>query len=285
MSDSGKKVDNRSRIISLILSFLLAVFMLITSATFVIYGFILSENGINGSLREANYYEGVYELIRDSVGDTLLPTGLPHSIIDDAITLDQVYADLNVYIEYMFANNTPYLQTDMIAEIVNSNIDYYLHELGLTRAEVEYGAIEEIVEAIIDEYNHYIGSPFLAYIVRVSNVFTNQLRLLILVGLVGVLVSTAIIYLVCRHSKYLTFRYFAFSFGTTALMIIVAPLALRIWGGHHGLMVRPEFIYDFIITHIERTISTLLLIGIIFIAFYLIFILISARLQKKLLQA
>ena len=165
------------------------------------------------------------------------------------------------------------------------SIEYYLDEIGFTRKEVGYGAIDEVVEAIIDDYNHYLGSPFLSYIARVSNLFHGHLRQLMLVGLAGMLLTTIIIYLVSRRSKHLTFKYFAFSFGTTALMIIVAPLALRIWGGYRRLAIGPEFVYNFIVTHIERTISTFLLVGAIFVVFYLIFILISARLQKKFQQA
>ena len=77
---------------------------------------------------------------------------------------------------------------------------------------------------------------------------------------------------------------FAFSFGAAALMMIVLPLVLRIWGGYRRLMISPEFAFNFTVTHIERTISLCLLVGVIFTVLYLIFIGISVRLNRKLSQ-
>jgi len=281
---SNTEKQSRNRFFSLILSFLLSVFLLVTTTTLVIYGFILNGNGVIGSLRETNYYEGIYVRIRDTVGDRLIPTGLPHSIIDDAFTPYAVYNDLNEYVSYMFANDLPDLQRESIAEVINYNIDEYLFEIDTSRTEVGYEAIDEIVEMIIDNYNDYVGSQFLAYIARISNVFRSHMLLLIAAGALGILVTTIIIYSVSRRFKHLTVRYFAISFGSAALMIVIAPLTLRIWGGHHRLGIGPEHVYDFIMTHIERSISILLLIGAIFTVLYLIFIFISARLRKKLIR-
>ena len=285
MSDSEnkakeKKTDNM--IISLILSFVLSVFFLITSATFIINGFILSETSVVASLSEVDYHVGVYELIRDSVGDTLLPTQLPQEIIDDAITPEAVYADLNEYVSYMFANDLASLnlERDLTVEILNDNIDYFLLSLGLTQSDVGYEVIAEVVDAIIADYNHYIGTPFLSYVTRVGNLFHGHLRQLVIAGIAGILITSGIIFLISRRNKHLIFRYFAFSFGAAALMLIVAPMALRIWGVHHRLGIGPEFVYNFIVTHIERSITSFFLAGLGFIAFYFIFIFISAKLQK-----
>lgn len=284
MSHSEKTVEN-NKFASLILSFVLSIFLLITSATLIVNGFILSSNGVIGSLRQSNYHADVYAHLRDSIGDTLIPTGVPASILNDAFTSDDVYADLNAYIVYMFANNLPNLQREAIAEILNANIGYFLYETGRSRSDVGEEAITGIVDAIIDNYNDYIGSPFLAYMARTSNLFGSYLQQLIIVGLVGMLITMGIIFLISRRFKHLAFRYVGFSFGTAALMVIAAPLALRIWGGHHRLGIGPEFVYNFVVTHIERSISAFLLIGSVFIALYLVFIIISGRLHRKWLQA
>ena len=263
----------------------MSVFLLITSTTFIIYALVLNENGIMGSLREAKYYEDAYEQLRYTIGDRLMPTGLPNSIIDDAFTIDVVYADLNDYVTSMFANDLPDIQRDSIEEIVNYNIDYFLlTEVNLSRTEVGYEVIDDIVEVIIDHYNDYVSPFFISYIARVSNVLENHLQLLIATGLIGMLVTMGILYLVNRHFKDLIFRYLAFSFGAAALMMIILPLILRIWGGYRRLMITPEFAFNFTVTHIERTISLFLLVGVTFIAFNLILISISARLNKKLSQ-
>ena len=278
MRNSKKKVENR--IVALILSFILSVFLLITSATFIVNGFILSRDAVIGSLREANFHEGAYDELRDTLEDRLIPTGLPNTILDGAITPDGMYADLNDYVTSMFANELPNLERVSIEEILNDNIDYHLLEIGLSREEIEYGVINEIVNEVIDNYNDYVSSPFISYMARVSNLFQGHLRILIITGLVGTLITALIAFFVSRRSSHLAFRIFGFSFGTAALMLIVAPLALRIWGGYHRLGIGQEFDYNFVVAHIERTIFVFLLAGAIFIVLYLIFIIISARLHR-----
>ena len=288
MSELEKKGESEkggNTIVSVFLSFLLSVFLLITFATLIIYGFVLSGNVIIASLSVVNYHEGVYEQLRDSIGDTLLPTGLPHSIIDGAFTSDDVYADLNEYVASMFANYLPTLYRDSIAERLNDNIDYHLLEMGLSRAEVGDETIAEIVSAVIDNYNDYLRPPFLSYIARVRVVFSTHLRLLIAMGFVATLITTGIIYLVSRRAKHFAFRYFALSFGATALMMTAAPLALRIWGGYRRVEISLEFVYNFVVRHIDRAIAAFLVVGAIFALLYLIFIIISARSRRKMLQA
>jgi len=278
---SSLKKKFASRIASLILSFSLSMFLLIASAALVINGFILSRDSVIGSLREANFHEGAYEQLRSNLGDRLLPTGLPESILNGAFTPDDMYDDLNAYLVSMFDNDLPNIERDLIAQRLNYNIDDHLDDIGLTRLDIEDGVITDLISEIIDNYNNYISSPLLAYIARTSNMFAGHLRLLMIAGLAGILITMAIIYFASRQLKY---RYFAFSFGTAALMIMAGPLALRIWGPHHRLGIAPEFVYDFLVAHIERTISSFLLIGVLFIVLYLISIIISAKVHRKLQQ-
>jgi len=278
---SNSETKGKNRVVFLVLSFLLSVFLLITSATFIISGFVFSEDSVITSLRAVNFHDDVYEHLLYSIGDTLIPTGVPQHIIDDAVTPDIVYTDINAHVVSVFGNNLPTLQRDLLAETLNNNIDNFLPEIGISRADVGYGVIDDIVEAVIDNYNDYVNHPFITQIARISNLFANHMRLLIAMGVVGILITMVILYLSNRNLKYLTFRYFAFSFGATALMLITAPLALRIWGGYQRLGIGPAFIHNFIVTHIERTVVSFLLTGSIFIALYLIFIIIFARSYRK----
>jgi len=187
----------------------------------------------------------------------------------------------------MFAGDLANLhqERDEIVALLNYNIDYVLSDLGTTQTEVGYEIIAAVVDSIIADYNHYINTPFLSYITRLNGLFGDHLQQLILVGVAGILITSGIIYLVSRNSKHLTLRYYAFSFGAAALMLIAAPLALRIWGVYHRLAIGQEFIYDFVVTHIERSITSFLLVGALFIVLYLIFITISTILQKKTAHA
>ena len=282
MGDSEKKAA--SRFAFLFLSFLLAVFLSITSIITVINEFILSSNGVTGSLREVNFHEGAYAQFRSNLSDRLIPTGLPYSVLDGAFTPEEMYEDLNAYVEAMFANDLPNIERDLIAQRLNYNIDNHLAELGLTQADIEYGVIADLIGEIIDNYNDYVSSPLLAVFGRTSNMYAGFLRQIMMAGLAGALITVGIIIFSSRHFRYLSFRYFAFSFGTAALMMMIVPIALRIWGGHHRLGISPEFVLDFIVAHIERSISSFLLVGAIFIVLYVIFITIFARLHRKLQQ-
>ena len=278
---SNSKTSVKNSIVALILSFILSVLMLIACVGFIVNGFILSRDGVAGSLIEANFHEGAYEELRNTLEDRLIPTGLPNTVIDDAVTTNNVYTDLNEYVISMFANELPSLTRDSIVEILNYNIDDHLLELGLSREDIEDEVINEVVGVVIDNYNDYITSPIISYLARTSNLFNTHLRHLIIFGIVGTLITAIIAFLINRHSSHLAFRNFGFSFGTTALMLIAAPLALRIWGGYRRLSIGQEFVYNFVVAHIERTIFVFFIAGVIFFVLYLIFIIISARLYKK----
>ena len=64
----------------MILSFLLAIFLFITSATIVTNRFVLNSDSIIGSLRTTNFHDDIYEQIRNNLSDRII-LEIPDEII------------------------------------------------------------------------------------------------------------------------------------------------------------------------------------------------------------
>jgi len=219
---------------------------------------------------------------RDSVVSDDLPNtkrdlagNLTHYINGHLLNLSLALdLDLTWIIDYGIIAN-------LVGEIIEySEIDDHLLDLGLTWA-IENGIISDLVSEITDTYSDYFSSPFLVNIAQVSNMFVGNLWQFVTTGVVGIIITMGVIFFVSRH---FAFRYFAFSFGTAALMMLASSLALSVWGGNRILGIVPEFVYDLVVIHIERTILSFLLVGTIIAILYVIFIIIHLLIHRKLHQ-
>jgi len=273
-----------NKIVSLMLSFLLSVFLLLTFVAIVIPRTLLNENSTARSLRNAGFSDAVYEQIQNSLIDILFPTGFTNDVITGVFTPDDVYHDLNYYLSSVFAGQVPVLSHDAMIEQLNINIDNYLLEIDIMRSEIDEGVIDGVIQAIANRYDDYVRFPFIFQIARTSSSFESYFLLLMIVSGISALLTAVAIYFTSRY-MHIALRYIAFSFGTTALMIVAAPLALRIWGGYRRLGISPAFMRDFVIAHIEQTILVSFIGGVLFIALYAVFIWISTRLRISLLNA
>jgi len=273
----------KNKIVSLMLSFLLSVFLLLTFIAIVIPRTLLNESSTARSLRNVGFSDAVYEQIQDSLIDVLFPTGFTNDVINGVFTPYDVYHDLNYYLSSVFAGQVPVLSRNEMMERLDINIDNYLLEIDIVRSEIDEGVIDGIIQAIFNEYDNYVRFPFIFQIARTSISFESYFLLLMIVSGISALLTAGAIYFTNRFT-HIALRYIAFSFGTTALMIVAAPLALRIWGGYRRLGISPAFMRDFVIFHIEQTILVSLIGGLLFIALYAIFIWISTRLRISLLN-
>ena len=167
---------------------------------------------------------------------------------------------------------------DFMINRLNNNIDRHLIEMGVSRAEVGDEVIDAVVQLVLNDYIDNVRSPFFYQTGRLANIFAPYIQLLIVLCLAFTLVIGLIFFLISRW-KHLVFRYYAFSFATAAIMVLIAPLALRIWGGYQRLNIAPESTYRFVIVHIERTTTILFLCSLVLITFQFIFIFISHRLR------
>ena len=93
------------KIISYILVFLLIITLLTSIITTILKQTILKEKYILKLLSKNDYYSKTYNEIVEKFKDNTIQTGLTEEVLEEIISQDKVYNDINSLIEYIY-NNT-----------------------------------------------------------------------------------------------------------------------------------------------------------------------------------
>lgn len=137
-------------IISIILAFLLMISILLTVALQIVFSTILNKDYILGKLDEANYYNNVYEQIKDSLAGYIGPSGLDEEVLENIYTREQVKEDINLIINNIYENKNDKINTEDIKEKLQNNIEASVGSGLLTKE--NKNSIEDFIDKIADEY-------------------------------------------------------------------------------------------------------------------------------------
>ena len=137
-------------IISIILAFLLMLSILLTVALQIVSTTILNKDYILGKLDEANYYNNVYEQIKDSLAGYIGPSGLDEEVLENIYTIEQVKEDINLIINNIYENKNDKINTEDIKEKLQNNIEASVGSGLLTKE--NKNSIEDFIDKIADEY-------------------------------------------------------------------------------------------------------------------------------------
>lgn len=136
--------------ISIILAFLLMLSILLTVALQIVSSTILNKDYIFGKLDEANYYNNVYEQIKDSLAGYIGPSGLDEEVLENIYTREQVKEDINLIINNIYENKDDKINTEDIKEKLQNNIEASVGSGLLTKENKK--SIEDFIDKIADEY-------------------------------------------------------------------------------------------------------------------------------------
>ena len=78
-------------------------------------------------LDKSNYYANIYSQIKSDFRNYIYQSGLDENVIDDIITLDEVKADTQRIVSGLYNGLHEEINTDKIAERLNTNIDTSLN--------------------------------------------------------------------------------------------------------------------------------------------------------------
>ena len=137
-------------IVSIILAFLLMASILLTVAVQIVSSTILNKDYILGKLEEANYYNNVYEQIKDSLAGYIGPSGLDEEVLENIYTREQVKEDINLIINNIYENKNDKINTEDIKEKLQNNIEASVGSGLLTKE--NKNSIEDFIDKIADEY-------------------------------------------------------------------------------------------------------------------------------------
>lgn len=252
-------------IISIILAFLLMLSILLTVALQIVSTTILNKDYILGKLDEANYYNNVYEQIKDSLAGYIGPSGLDEEVLENIYTREQVKEDINLIINNIYENKNDKINTEDIKEKLQNNIEASVGSGLLTKE--NRNSIEDFIDKIADEYVQNIShDPYFEKVGTVINKVKDMIgKVEGIIIFVPIILAVVILLLNIKQISS-AIRFIAISILTSGVIGIVIKVFLETKINISNILIINDSFSEVIknvINSILNNINTMSIIGII----------------------
>lgn len=265
MNMSNRKKGNSSFWLSIIIAFLLSIFLTMASYLGGIYFGLFNKTLILDSLNKTSYYGAIVDYTVDKAEALAIPMGLKPEVFKDVFTLDETYAEGKTLIEANLNGREYTPNTSKMKERLISNINLYLKQQNLTTTTEQQANINTFANTVADEYSKNLTIPYIKYFTNLRNIFSK----LVIVGIPVLLALSAFaVFLLIRLHSWLhrALRYIAYSTLATSLMTAIFPIFLLINGSYKRINITPEYFYNFIMNYITESILTFIYISLLLLA-------------------
>ena len=124
-------------IVSNILLLIEAILLSLITLIFVSKITILNEKYIIKKMAKTNYYDQVYDEIKDDMAYITRKSGFSSRIIDDIFKKEDLKKDINNFIKQTYKNEKNVINVELLKENLNKNLEEYLEEKGLEITETD----------------------------------------------------------------------------------------------------------------------------------------------------
>lgn len=252
-------------IISIILAFLLMLSILLTVALQIVSTTILNKDYILGKLDEANYYNNVYEQIKDSLAGYIGPSGLDEEVLENIYTREQVKEDINLIINNIYENKNDKINTEDIKEKLQNNIEASVGSGLLTKE--NRNSIEDFIDKIADEYVQNIShDPYFEKVGMIINKVKDMIgKVEGIIIFVPIILAVVILLLNIKQISS-AIRFISISILTSGVIGIVIKVFLETKINISNILIINDSFSEVIknvINSILNNINTMSIIGII----------------------
>lgn len=141
----------KKRLISYVLSIILAVCILVLILMLDLNFTMFSKSNLKNKAASVDYYNRIYEVIMKSCEDDTMQSGFDNSILYNVISIQDVEKDTNRVIDKLYDNWDLNIDTSKQRAALNSNIDQFIVNKGYevndeTRADIN--VYEDTIEDI-----------------------------------------------------------------------------------------------------------------------------------------
>lgn len=244
-----------------ILAFLLTMALVGMSALLVIQWSCFTRGTFYKNMSSNQYYDNVKNDIYDNAEAVTIPIGLSLEVLEETISLQAVYIDVNGYIDASFAGTTYVPDTTEIKTKLEQNVREYLNLEGITPDQEQETNILVYVESITTIYTDTVQVPLLSYFMKARAIYRKIFPIGILTCLLFIGVSIAMIFKM-HHWLHRALRYVSYSTIATMLMTAIVPIAILRSGFYKKIHLAPEYFYDFAMSYISNIFETFLYLSI-----------------------
>lgn len=268
-------------VVSFMLSFLIAMDLLIMFSAVGLYLGLFSTNALFGALDKSGYYDKVYDTFMDKSNEILKTSSLPEDIIANIVTEQQMSMDTKKSIEKEFKGSIYELDTTQMEQSIKDNINRYIEQTQIQGVTEE--GMKALTTSIVTQYKQLVSFPFTSYYLKYQAIYHKLFYFVFGFTLFAAIVMTAILVAIQRW-KHRGLRYAVHGIMGAAIMITVLPAALLISNVFSKLQISPVYFKDFIISFLQWNLSIFLYMGLALVILYAIMLFVIQGMRSKLVS-
>lgn len=238
-------------IVSMILSFLIAVALTMAALLGSLRLGFLNEKMIVRSLNVKDYYGVVCDDFYERVEDLSIPLGIPKSALEGIVDTNSMYNDIRASLEASLTGQTYQPDTGKLRTKLKENVENYAKSREIELGEAQQTVLDTYLEQVADQYVRATKIPFIEYYGRIHG-FAEKV---ITVGILGCIVFAVLAGFVLFRMyiwKHHAMRYLVYSTLASGMMIGLVPAYLLLAQDYRRLVIEPEYLYQFMVTYVTN---------------------------------
>lgn len=270
-------------IVSMILSFLIAVTLTMAALLGSLRLGFLNEKMIVRSLNVKDYYGVVCDDFYERVEDLSIPLGIPKSALEGIVDTNSMYNDIRASLEASLTGQTYQPDTGKLRTKLKENVENYAKSREIELGEAQQTVLNTYLEQAADQYVRATKIPFIEYYGRIHG-FAEKV---ITVGILGCLVFAVLAGFVLFRMyiwKHHAMRYLVYSTLASGLMIGLVPAYLLLAQDYRRLVIEPEYLYQFMVTYVTNGLMIFEGFAIGFFGIAALLLLRIASLRRRLIK-
>lgn len=270
-------------IVSMILSFLIAVTLTMAALLGSLRLGFLNEKMIVRSLNVKDYYGVVCDDFYERVEDLSIPLGIPKSALEGIVDTNSMYNDIRASLEASLTGQTYQPDTGKLRTKLKENVENYAESREIELGEAQQTVLNTYLEQAAEQYVRATKIPFIEYYGRIHS-FAEKV---ITVGILGCLVFAVLAGIVLFRMyiwKHHAMRYLVYSTLASGLMIGLVPAYLLLAQDYRRLVIEPEYLYQFMVTYVTNGLMIFEGFAIGFFGIAALLLLRIASLRRRLIK-
>lgn len=238
-------------IVSMILSFLIAVALTMAALLGSLRLGFLNEKMIVRSLNVKDYYGVVCDDFYERVEDLSIPLGIPKSALEGIVDTNSMYNDIRASLEASLTGQTYQPDTGKLRTKLKENVENYAKSREIELGEAQQTVLNTYLEQAADQYVRATKIPFIEYYGRIHG-FAEKV---ITVGILGCIVFAVLAGFVLFRMyiwKHHAMRYLVYSTLASGMMIGLVPAYLLLAQDYRRLVIEPGYLYQFMVTYVTN---------------------------------
>lgn len=270
-------------IVSMILSFLIAVTLTMAALLGSLRLGFLNEKMIVRSLNVKDYYGVVCDDFYERVEDLSIPLGIPKSALEGIVDTNSMYNDIRASLEASLTGQTYQPDTGKLRTKLKENVENYAKSREIELGEAQQTVLNTYLEQAADQYVRATKIPFIEYYGRIHG-FAEKV---ITVGILGCIVFAVLAGIILFRMyiwKHHAMRYLVYSTLASGLMIGLVPAYLLLAQDYRRLVIEPEYLYQFMVTYVTNGLMIFEGFAIGFFGIAALLLLRIASLRRRLIK-